>query len=232
LTVSVDEPFKVALGDSHGHFGQVTLDATGTFSVPGVDTAQVVLGIAAAVRDERPGVCDGGLPVDGGCAGGAVINAASGVYDVQLQGNVIPQNDIDGGKAFAVPLAFHDQLTAAVRPGVISGITSGTQTTLLGAGFILGRIVDAQGQPVPGASVELIPSTTAPQLYYVADDFKTVNQVATGATGLFVYVHTGSSTPTTFLLKVNNRSEYLGRNAGAVGGAALVMTVFPGTVQP
>jgi hypothetical protein len=231
LTLSVDEPFKVALGDSHGHFGEVTLDATGAFSVPNVDTAQVVLGIAAAVRDERPGVCDGGLPVDGGCAGGAVVNAASGVYDVQLQGG-IPTGDVDGGKAYAVPLAFHDQLTAAVGPSVISGISSGTQNTLLGAGFILGRIVDAQGNPVSGASVELIPSTTAAQLFYVADDFRSVNQLATGATGLFVYVHTGSATVTTFTLKVNNDSEYLGRNAGAVAGAALVLTVFPGTVQP
>jgi hypothetical protein len=231
LTLSVDEPFKVALGDSHGHFGQMTLDSTGSFSVSGVDTAQVVLGIAAAVRDNRPGVCDGGLPVDGGCAGGAVINAASGVYDVQLQGG-IPSSDVDGGKAYAVPLAFHDQLTAAVGAGVISSITSGSQSTLLGAGFILGRIVDAQGRPVSGASVELIPSTTASQLFYVADDFRSVNQVATGATGLFVYVHTGSSTVTTFTLKVNNHSEYLGRNAGAVAGNSLVMTVFPGTVQP
>src|SRR5579871_1069917 len=144
LTLAVDEPLKVALGDPSGHFGQVTLDGDGGFSVPNVDTGVIALGLAATFTDEETGVCaDGGLGgPDAGCAAPKVVHGASGIYDMALENGQPPTMDLTGTKAYALPTPFHDQLSAAVGVNRITSITSGVATNLISAGFIFGEVVD------------------------------------------------------------------------------------------
>jgi hypothetical protein len=231
LTVRVIEPYKVAFGDSTGVFGQQVLAAGDSFSIPNVETSQVVLGVATDLHDWGAGVCDSGVPMeDAGCTRPRVMPVATAIYDVRLAGTP-PQADITQAASYALPTAFHDQLTAAVTPELISNITDGgnVQTTLIGAGFILGQVVDSSGQPVPGVAVN--PSSNASQFFYPSDDFQSVNQTGTGSQGLFLYVHNATQVAT-FTFTIANHPEYLERNGGASAGAGLIEIVFPGKTAP
>lgn len=219
LTLRVEEPFKVAVDDPAGIFHTQTLGADGAFSATQVPTDLVTLGIAAGVRD------------DSGEA--RVIRAATTLYDVALMDGAKPMADVTG-RGYAVPVLFHDALTAAVGPTTIAGLTGTTGAdSLIEAGFILGRVVDAAGQPVSGVTVSPVGSaaaTKAARLFYPTADLAST-QPATSASGLFVYVHNGGAVDT-FQFRIAGHDEYKQRNAGAMQGACLVLPVFPGTVAP
>lgn len=220
LTLRIEEPLKVATNDPLGIFGTVTLSDAGTFSVSNVRVELVNLGIAAGIKDDA---ADGGTP--------RVIRAASAIYDVALEGRK-PDRDISGAKAYAVPTEFHDQLTRAVTEQRIRSITAGNeQTTLIGAGFMLGRIVDDKGNPVSGAKVLANNSAAQDRIFYPTADFSSVTQNATAEHGLFLYVHNAGSV-LTFKFSIDGRPEYLQRNAGAAKDACLVTTVYPGKTPP
>jgi len=219
LTVAVEEPLKAAAADPDAVFGTDTLGPDATFLVGGVDTAEVVVGVTASVLDENDG--------------GTLVPARTSIYDPAIYGTP-PLEDLIGVRAWALPDAFHDQLTQAVGTQRISGLTfDGGVGTLIEAGFILGKVVDAQGQPVLGAVL----STGVPELddriFYPNVDFTDAFRGGTNANGLFVYVHSGVETPPeTFMLSVEGNPDYKPRNAAATRGSALLLTLFPGANPP
>jgi hypothetical protein len=218
LTLRIEEPLKVALDDPEGIFATVTLDATGNFSVANVPVDLVNLGVAAGILDLTDA--------------GRVTRAATILYDVAVL-NEKPSADIIQAKAYALPRAFHDQLTAAITPAVILSHTGNQHTTLEGAGFILGQIVDAEGKPVARAEVEPSFSSYESRIYYLTEDLTGTRPRPDGTSdnGVFLYVHTGGEVDT-FRFGVKNRPEYLQRNAGAIRDAAVIMTVYPGQTEP
>jgi hypothetical protein len=218
LTLRVEEPLKAALQDPTGYFGTVTLTDAGTFRVENVSSNKVTLGIAAGIfEDPDGGVADGGTP--------RVIRSATSLYDVALEGRK-PTKDVAGGKAYAIPTAFHDKLTSAVGTAKIKGISG--FDTLLASGFLLGRVVDSAGAPVAG--VKIVATKYQSQFVYPSDDLSTT-QAATGASGLFIYIHNGLGVDP-FNITVEGKPEYIKRNAGSAKDACLVMTVYPGTTPP
>ncbi|MFP2913245.1 carboxypeptidase regulatory-like domain-containing protein, partial [Pyxidicoccus sp. 3LFB2] len=111
------------------------------------------------------------------------------------------------------------------------GHTSDKATTLRDAGFVLGRVVDADGRPVAGARVAPDRTELADRVYYPTTDFSAVSQDGTGADGLFLYVHSGADAET-FRLSVEGAEGYTPRNVGAAPGWGLVLTVYPGSFPP
>ena len=220
LTLRVEEPLKVALNDPLGVFGSLTLPASGAFSVTPVQVDRVNLGIAAGIRDD--------CAADGGSCTPKVVRSATVLWDVAIE-NKKPDLDIVGGKAFALPVAFHDQLTQAVGPAQIHALT-GNQSTLVTAGCIVGKIVDAAGAPVVGAKITPGETGLSSAFFYPTADLTSTGP-STSANGLFLFVHNGGDVRP-FRFTVENHPEYLTRNAGAAKDACLVMTVYPGTVAP
>ena len=220
LTLRVEEPFKVALNNPDGVFHTQTLDAGGEFYAATVPTDLVTLGIAAGVRDDT--------------GAERVIRSATTLYDVALMDGAKPSANITGGKGYAVPVQLHDALNTAVGEATIRSLTGTTDAgTLIAAGFILGKVVDASGNPVSGVTVEPLGSAAASKaarLFYPTADFSSTG-AATSASGLFVYVHNGGDVDT-FQFRIAGRSEYKQRNAGAAKDACLVLPVFPGITQP
>ncbi|GMU62534.1 MAG: hypothetical protein AMXMBFR34_42970 [Myxococcaceae bacterium] len=220
LTLRVEEPFKVALNNPDGVFHTQTLDAGGDFYAPVVPTELVTLGVAAGVRDDT--------------GANRVIRSATTLYDVALMDGAKPAANITGGKGYAVPVQLHEALNGAVGEANIRTLTGSTDAgTLIAAGFMLGKVVDASGNPVAGATVEPLGSTAAvkrARLFYPAADFSGTG-AATASHGLFVYVHNGGDVDT-FQFRITGKAEYKQRNAGAAKDACLVLTVFPGTTPP
>lgn len=224
LTLRIEEPFKVAIDDPQGIFFTQTLAAGGAYSAPKVPTELVTLGVAAGIRD------DVNMPE-------RVVRSATTLYDVALADGAKPSGDLTNTKAWVLPARFHDALTNAVGRGTIRGLTGSTDAgTLIEAGFVVGKIVDAAGAPVAGVTVEPLGSTATARkarLFYPTADLSSTG-TATSANGLFVYVHNGALDATgkpevaTFQFKVANRAEYKQRNAGARKDAALVLWVSPG----
>lgn len=220
LTLRVEEPFKVATFDPTGVFSSKTLDATGTFTSPTISQDQVVLGVAAGIRDDS----DAGTP--------RVVRSATVLYDVALEGKK-PSADVTGAKAYAIPTGFHDQLTAAVGSARIRGLaTAADAGTLVEAGCVLGRVVDATGNPMAGMTVKPTDTARTARIFYPTADLASVTTTSTSSNGLFVYVHTGDTNPDTFKFTIDGHGEYKARNAGAAKDACLVVTVYPGTTQP
>lgn len=222
LTLKVEEPLGAATNDPNAVFGSVVLPADGTFKVDEVDTAYVILGVAAGIRDDR----DAGAPV--------VVRSATALFDVQINEGK-PETDISGAKAYALPVQFHQKLTELITPARIVALNGGQTEydTLIKAGFILGKVVDAQGNPVAGAVLETEPlSWGQNNIFYPDQALSSVSQAGTSANGLFLFVNQVGSTPTTFIMKVKDKPEYVRRNAGASKDAALLLTVFPGRTAP
>lgn len=219
LQLRVEEPLKVALSDPLGIFGTQTLAASGDFSVSGISSELVNLGVAAGLRDESG---------DAGTSS-RIVRSATVLYDVALEG-VKPRGDITGGKAYAVPTGFHDQLQAAITPARILTATGGLKSSLIEAGFVLGRIVDAAGNPVAGATLTPTPADRSARFFYPNAALDGVG-TATASSGLFVFVH-NASTVDTFRVNVTGDASYKQRSLGAAKDACLVVTFYPGTTPP
>ncbi|MBL9039642.1 MAG: hypothetical protein JNG84_14090 [Archangium sp.] len=225
LTLRIEEPFRVASNDPLGLFSTSTLQASGTFSGP-FDVELVSLGVAAGIRDDT---ADGGRP--------RVIRAATLLFDRVLEGKK-PDRDITNGRAYAIPTGFHDTLSAAVGEARIRSLLKfGDGGTLIESGCILGKVVDAQGAPVAGATIETKEGTPAKnaerasRFFYPSADYASTGS-ATSSNGLFVYVHNGGEVEPPFRFQILGKPEYKERNAGAVKDACLVMTVYPGATAP
>ena len=223
LTVRVEEPLLVALGQPDGVFGTQTLPADGAFSIPNVDTGKVTIGLAAGVRD----------PEDAGVS--KVVPAATTVFDVILEQHK-PETDINDAKAYALPREWVSQLDLAITPARFAALNgdgsdggTGFPDTLEASGFILGKIVDATGAPVQG--VKISASKYGDRFFYPSKDFTSISDTGTSENGLFLFVWNGN-TPDLFDYTVVDHPEYLKRRGGATGGAGLVVTVYPGTTAP
>ena len=220
LTLRIEEPLKVALGDPLGVFGSQTLDANGAFSVSNISSELVNLGVAAGIRDDS---------VDGGSSS-RVVRSATVLYDVALEGQK-PQGDILNGKAFAIPTPFHDKLNAAIGAAAIRNITGANgQSTLQTAGWVLGRVVDGSGNPVAGATITASPASYGAQFFYPSADLSGVG-AATSSNGLFVFVHSGGQVAT-FRISVAGNTNYKQRNLGADKDSCVVLTYYPGLTPP
>jgi hypothetical protein len=222
LTVRVEDPLSVALGDPEGIFGSMQVPDAGTFAFTDVPANDVLLGLAAAVRDDGP---DGGE-----VASPRVVRSATVVWDVAVEASK-PKQDITDAVAFAVPMGFHDVLTQAVTVAKIQAIAGTQFDSLVEAGFILGRVVNVSGAPVAGARIAPVQTNFLSQFFYLSSDLSSATQAtevgaSTSSNGLFVFVHTGGEV-SPFNFRIEGQSAYGLRNAGAASGAALVMTVAP-----
>jgi hypothetical protein len=215
LTARVEEPLKVALSQPEGVFSTQILDSSGAFQATNISSLDVSLAVAAGIFD--------------GMDAGRVVRSATILYDVSLQSGQ-PKGDITG-IAYAVPTPFHDKLTATITPAKIHGITKDTDAgTLIEAGFILGRVIDAAGKPVAGKTITPSPANLQGGFFYPGDDLTTLG-TSTASNGLFVYVHNGGDV-NQFSFAVTGESTYKKRNAGATHDACLVVDIYPGTVAP
>ncbi|WP_281248053.1 carboxypeptidase regulatory-like domain-containing protein [Stigmatella erecta] len=212
LSVDIDEPLRVAVHDPVASFGTGLTTGDGAFDISGVPVKDIHTSLAASL--EEPGL----------------VPTSTIVFDTAFTGSR-PRTDITGAHAWALPVSFQDALTQAVGPGAIGTHTQGLAQTLWDAGFILGRVVDAQGQPVAGARIQPEPGELADRLYYPSEDFTRAGQDGTGSHGLFVYVHSGLGAEA-FRLTVHGTEAYPWRNAGAMPGRALVLTLHPGGRAP
>jgi hypothetical protein len=216
LTVRVEEPLKVAGNNPAGVFSTATLDATARFSVQNVSNELVNLGVAVGVRDDA----DAGVP--------KVVRSATVVYDVLLKG-AKPVGEVKDRVAYAIPTAFHDRLTALLTPAKLRMLTpDAPKDTLIGAGCILGKVLDAQGAPVAGVTITPSANSVASRFFYPSADLSSLG-TSTSSSGLFLYVHEGTDLVQQFNFRVEGRSEYKQRNAGAVNNACLVVMVTPGS---
>lgn len=212
VPLSIEEPLRLSVNDLNASLGTGALSADGAFSVDDVPVREVHLSMAVGLT--APGL----------------VHTATVIYDTAFTG-ARPRTDLVDARAWAVPEAFHDALTAAVGESRLRGHTGDKATTLRDAGFVLGRVVDADGRPVAGARVKPDRDDLADRVYYPTPDFSAVTQDGTDADGLFLYVHTGADADT-FRLSVDGADAYTPRNVGAAPGWGLFLTVYPGTYPP
>jgi hypothetical protein len=212
LPLVIEEPLRVGVSDAESTFGTGRLSENGEFSVTDVPVKDIHLSLAA------------GLEAEG------FARASTIVFDTAFTGSR-PRTDLIGTRLWALPLALHDALTRAVGEENLRAHTDGRAGTLLEAGFVLGRVVDATGQPMAGARVRLDQDALADRIYYPSEDLSQAGQSSTSANGLFIYVHSGGDAET-FRVSIHGTESYVWRNVGASPGRGLVLTLFPGTDAP
>ncbi|CAM3240418.1 carboxypeptidase regulatory-like domain-containing protein [Corallococcus sp. ZKHCc1 1396] len=212
MTLSVEEPLRVAVSDASATFATGTVAEDGTFRVTDVPVRDIHQGLGV------------GLAQDG------FVRSTTLVYDTAFTGTR-PRTDIVAARAWALPAAFVDQLGAAVGVPRLMGHTGTPTATLATAGFVLGRVVDLGGQPVSGARVALDRADLADRLYYPSEDLTSVSQTGTASHGLFLYVHSASGVES-FKVSVEGQDAYVPRNVDTGPGLGVVLTVYPGRYAP
>ena len=212
VPVKLEEPLRLGVSDAHAVLAEGEVAAGGGFSVPDVPTQELHLSLAASLE---PADC---------------VRSATIVYDTAFT-RTRPTLDIVDARAWALPNVFHDALTRSIGEAFIRAHTQDRARTLRGAGFVLGRVVDAQGAPLAGARVLIDRGELGERVYYPTADFQGATRDATHASGLFLYVHSGADTET-FALGVQGRRDYVLRNVSASTGQGLVVTLYPGSVAP
>jgi hypothetical protein len=212
MALTVEEPLRVAVADPGATFGTGAVAEEGAFRIDGVPVRDVHQGMAV------------GLAHDG------LVRSTTLIYDTAFTGTR-PRTDIIDAHAWALPTAFVDQLGTAVGAARIQGHTGDPAATLATAGFVLGRVVDMNGQPVGGARVALDRADLADRVYYPSADLTSVNTEGTAAHGLFLFVHSGFGV-SSFQLSVEGQDAYVPRNVDAGPGMGVVLTVYPGRYAP
>lgn len=212
LPIVIQEPLRVGVSDPSASFGTGTLDEAGGFSISDVPVKDIHQSLAVSLRD----------------AGFARTSTV--VFDTAFTG-ARPRTDVINTRVWAVPMAFHDTLTQAMGEEPLRRLTEGRAQSLVQAGFVLGRVVDAAGAPVAGARVQVERAELAERLYYPSEDLTRVGQEGTSGNGLFLYVHSGADAET-FRLNVHGAEPSVWRSAGATPGHGLVITLFPGASAP
>ncbi len=210
--ITLAEPLRLAVNDPNASFESAPVSADGTFTLTDVPVREIHLSLVA------------GLDAAG------LVRAHTVVYDSAFTG-ARPRTDLIGVRVWALPEAFHDALSLAVGESAIRGHTEDRAATLRDAGFVLGRVVDAAGQPVMGARVTPDREALTGRIYYPTADLDAASQEGTGADGLFVYVHSGMDADT-FLLSVAGQEGYVPRNVSVAPGWGLVLTLHPGLYPP
>jgi hypothetical protein len=212
LPLTVEEPLRVLLNDPTARFGTSPLAEDGAFRVDDVPVSEVHLGLAAGL--DHPGFA----------------RTTSVLFDSAVTGTR-PRTDLINSRAWVVPLAFHDALSRAVGEPRLRALSEGRAATLQEAGYVLGRVVDAQGRPVSGARVAPDREDLAGRVLYLSEDLTSVNEGGTSPNGLFLLVYSGADA-LAFKLGVEGQPDYRWRNVGAVPGVGLVLTLYPGRLPP
>jgi hypothetical protein len=212
LTLSVEEPLRLLLRDGSARFGTSALAEDGTFRVDAVPVREVHLGVGAGFEHE------------------GFARTTTVLFDTALP-NTRPRTDVIGARAWAVPLAFHDALGRAVGEPRLRALSDGRAATLLQAGFVLGRVVDAQGRPVPGARVTVDREDLAGRVFYPSVDLASAGQEGTSPSGLFLFVGAGAQAEA-FHLGVDGPQGHPWHNAATAPGVGLVLTLHPGRHRP
>ncbi|WP_226994050.1 carboxypeptidase regulatory-like domain-containing protein [Myxococcus hansupus] len=210
--VTLAEPLRLAVNDPNATFGTSPVSEDGSFTVSDVPVREMHLSLTA------------GLEAAG------LVRSHTLIYDSAFTG-ARPRTDLVDVRVWGVPEAFHDALSTAVGESAIRGHTGNLAATLRDAGFVLGRVVDAAGQPVSGARLTPDREDLAGRIYYPSADLAASGQEGTGPQGLFVYVHSGVDADT-FLLSVTGMEAYVPRNVGVAPGWGMVLTVHPGLYPP
>ena len=221
VTLRVEEPLLMGLNDKDPRalFGEVTLDASGSFAVSTVDTGDVIAGVAAGFRDT----------VDAGIARGA-----STLWD-KIREGAIPLKDVSGTRAWAFPSTFVTHLSSVVGSQAILAASDNLGDNLQQTGFALIRVVDASGAPVTGARLGFscgigCVRTTEAQFLYPSADFSSVTGHAAGgktaAHGLVLYIHNNNQAHQV-AVTVEGSSAYKTHAAGGATNAGLYVTVSP-----
>ena len=212
MALTVEEPLRVAVNDASATFATGEVSEDGTFRISDVPVRDVHQGLAV------------GLSHDG------LVPSTTIVYDTAFTGTR-PRTDIIDAHAWALPGAFVDQLGAAVGAPRLQGHTGDKAATLASAGFVLGRVVDMNGQPVSGARVALDRADLADRVYYPSADLTSVDTAGTAVHGLFLFVHAGAGV-SSFQLSVEGSPTYVPRNVDVGPGRGVVLTVYPGRYAP
>ncbi len=212
MALTVEEPLRVAVNDSAATFATGEVSEDGAFRIPDVPVRDVHQGLAVGLEHE------------------GLVRSTTLVYDTAFTGTR-PRTDIIDAHAWALPTAFVEQLGAAVGAQRLQGHTGDPAATLASAGFVLGRVVDLNGQPVSGARVALDRAELADRVYYPSADMGSVSTTGTAAHGLFLYVHAGAGV-SSFQLSVEGAGSYVPRNIDVGPGLGVVLTVYPGRYAP
>lgn len=212
LTVTIEEPLRVAVNDLDATFGVTTLEDDGTFGVADIPVREVNVGLAA------------------GMSGPGLVRTNTVIYDSAFTGSR-PRTNLIETRGYALPVSFHDALGAALGEPRLRGHTENRAGTLLAAGFVLGRVVDEDGKPRAGARVVPDRSNLAERIYYPSLDLSSVNQEGTSEDGLFVYVHTGLAAEA-FRVSVEGETGSVSRNVVIGPGWGLILTLHPGLHPP
>ena len=205
VTLSMEEPLRVAVSDPEAVFATGVTGEGGTFQVPGVHVLQINTTLAAGLSGEA-----------------GFARTSSVLFDTALSGGR-PHLDLVDTRAYALPQAFEAQLETALGEFRIMELTGDFTTQLTQAGYILGRVVDAAGQPV--ASVTVVPDREglADRMHYPSADLTSMGRTATDANGLFLYVHSGDARVQAFRLTVAGRELAAPPHAGAVTGRGMLV---------
>lgn len=214
LRVYVEEPWRIAVADPGASFGWGSVRATDDgFNVRTIAVADMVVSLAAGLRGDAPS--RGLLP------------ATTVIYDTALTG-ARPRTDIIDVRVWAIPGVVEEVLTEALTEEGIAALTGGQHRRLADAGFVLGRVVDAAGNPVAGARVQQADPALAGHLRYPSPGFTLVSGEATSSTGLFLIVHPGGD-PRPLLLSVDGEPQPTAlRHASTAPGRALFVTLQVG----
>ncbi len=212
MPLAIEEPLRVDVSDAEATFATGTLEEDAGFSIPEVPVKDIHLSLAASLEHE------------------GLARTSTIVFDTAFTGSR-PRTDVIGAQVWAVPVEFVDALDRAVGAEALQVHTNGQAHTLQEAGFVLGRVVDAKGQPVAGARVRLDQRELVGRIYYPLEDLSQADREGTSANGLFVYVHSGGDAET-FRVSVEGLDSYVWRNAGAMAGRGLVLTLYPGAYAP
>ncbi|MCY1040480.1 carboxypeptidase regulatory-like domain-containing protein [Corallococcus sp. bb12-1] len=212
MALTVEEPLRVAVNDAAATFATGEVSEDGSFRVTDVPVRDIHQGLGM------------GLAHDG------LVRSTTLVYDTAFTGTR-PRTDIIDARAWALPIAFVDQLGAAVGAPRLAGHTGDPAATLATAGFVLGRVVDLNGQPVSGVRVALDRSDLSDRLYYPSEDLASVSQAGTASHGLFLYVHSAGVVES-FKVSVEGQDAYVARNVDVGPGLGVVLTVYPGRYAP
>jgi hypothetical protein len=220
------------------------LPASGDFSLTGVKTEYVVLGIIAVVQDTRsvyPGLLpDGGIPDAGSSpdAGLEVVPSGFAQFPRSLtticQGKSLCQGGqsllqmqaLTGITAYAFTYDFLVYLDGVMN---LSGANE-----LLTQGFIFGRVLDSSGAPVSGFTVvDTTNQVMSSQIFYLNDTLTAVKpstDPTTGAKGVFIIPNAGASAnPPSFVVyqsgsRVMTYPSHLG---GSKSGSVFQLDLAP-----
>jgi hypothetical protein len=117
-----------------------------------------------------------------------------------------PTANISGVVAYGVPFAFEEFLSAKYSASLPSPLLAGNH--LIDQGVVIGYVIDQNGKPVVGATLNTTVNTMVPTVQYVDDNYNPVTSATAGTNdyGVFLVIAPGSPDdyPTPFSLTLAN----------------------------